>query len=57
VNARSWEIDGNGLWAQLDELLSYVANCPGVQYVTNSEASKLARPESAGSQQPSQPIL
>ena len=58
VTARSWEVDGNGLWAQLDELLNYVANRPGVQYVTNSEASELLiSPDGASSQQPSQPIF
>ena len=37
VNARSWEIDGNRLWDDLAALLSYIANRPGVRYLTNSE--------------------
>lgn len=48
VNARSWEIDGNGLWPDLDALLSYVANRPGLRYVTNGEALGLTRRGRAG---------
>jgi peptidoglycan/xylan/chitin deacetylase (PgdA/CDA1 family) len=44
VNARSWEIDGNELWQELDTLLGHIARRPGVHYVTNSEALSLARP-------------
>ena len=43
VNARSWEIDGNGLWPDLERLLSHVANRPGVHYLTNSQALDLTR--------------
>ncbi len=43
VNARSWEIDGNGLWQDLDALLSHVAHRPGVHYATNSEALSLTQ--------------
>jgi peptidoglycan/xylan/chitin deacetylase (PgdA/CDA1 family) len=45
VNARSWEIDGNGLWQDLDALLSHVAHRPGVHYATNSEALSLTQVE------------
>jgi hypothetical protein len=45
VNARSWEIDGNDLWRDLDALLGHVAHRPGVHYVTNSEALSLTRLE------------
>ena len=45
LNARSWEIDGNGLWQDLDALLSHVAHRPGVHYVTNSEALSLTQLE------------
>jgi peptidoglycan/xylan/chitin deacetylase (PgdA/CDA1 family) len=45
LNARSWEIDGNGLWQDLDALLSHVAHRPGVHYATNSEALSLTRVE------------
>ena len=45
VNARSWEIDGNGLWQDLDALLSHVAHRPGVYYATNSEALSLTQLE------------
>jgi peptidoglycan/xylan/chitin deacetylase (PgdA/CDA1 family) len=45
VNARSWEIDGNDLWQELDTLLSHIAHRPGVHYVTNSEALSLTKPE------------
>jgi peptidoglycan/xylan/chitin deacetylase (PgdA/CDA1 family) len=38
LNARSWEIERNGLWMVLDELMSYIANRPGVWYVTNTAA-------------------
>jgi len=44
VNARSWEIDGNHLWDDLEALLSYVANRPGVRYLTNSEVLGLTGP-------------
>jgi peptidoglycan-N-acetylglucosamine deacetylase len=43
VNARSWEIEGNHLWDDLEALLSYVANRPGVHYLTNSEALDLTK--------------
>jgi peptidoglycan/xylan/chitin deacetylase (PgdA/CDA1 family) len=45
LNARSWEIDGNGLWQELDGLLSHVAHRPGVHYTTNSEALSLTQLE------------
>jgi peptidoglycan-N-acetylglucosamine deacetylase len=32
----SWELEGLDLWGQLEELLSYVAYRPNVQYVTNA---------------------
>lgn len=58
VNARSWEIDGNGLWQPLDELLRYVANRPGVHYVTNSDALGLrTRFGGDGSQEPPDTLL
>jgi peptidoglycan-N-acetylglucosamine deacetylase len=44
LNARSWEIDGNGLWDDLDALLGHIGHRPGVHYVTNSEALNLTRP-------------
>lgn len=34
----SWELEELGLWDQLQELFSYVANRPGVIYATNSQA-------------------
>jgi peptidoglycan-N-acetylglucosamine deacetylase len=43
VNARSWEIDGNDLWQDLEALLAHVAHRPGVHYVTNSEALNLTK--------------
>jgi len=43
VNARSWEIDGNHLWQDLDSLLGHVAHRPGVHYATNSEALTLTK--------------
>lgn len=43
ISARSWEIDRNGLWQELESLLSHVANRPGVRYVTNSEAVSLSQ--------------
>ena len=42
-NASSWEIDGNGLWQDLDALLNHVAHRPGVHYATNSEALSLTQ--------------
>ena len=45
LNARSWEIDGNDLWRDLDALLRYVAHRPGVHYATNSEALSLTQLE------------
>jgi len=45
VNARSWEIDGNGLWQDLDALLSHIAHRPNVHYVTNSDALSLTKLE------------
>jgi len=45
VNGRSWEIDGNNLWQDLDALLGHIAHRPGVHYVSNSEALNLTRPE------------
>jgi peptidoglycan/xylan/chitin deacetylase (PgdA/CDA1 family) len=32
----SWEVDEFGLWEQLDDLLNYVSNKPGIIYATNS---------------------
>jgi hypothetical protein len=43
VNARSWEIDQNNLWNDLEALLSYVAHRPTVRYVTNTQALQLTR--------------
>jgi len=58
VNARSWEVESNGLSQQLDELLRYVANRPGVHYVTNSRALELRTGSAGGgSQAPSEPRL
>jgi peptidoglycan-N-acetylglucosamine deacetylase len=45
LNARSWEIDGNDLWQDLDALLRHVAHRPGVHYATNSEALSLTQLE------------
>jgi peptidoglycan/xylan/chitin deacetylase (PgdA/CDA1 family) len=45
INARSWEIDANGLWQDLDALLSHVAHRPGVHYATNSKALSLTQHE------------
>jgi peptidoglycan-N-acetylglucosamine deacetylase len=47
----SWEIEKLGLWAQLDEMLAYVSNRSGVQYVTNGQLLGLMRgdvPNEAG---------
>ena len=33
----SWEIEEKGLWDELKEMLDYVAEREGVQYVTNAE--------------------
>jgi len=44
VNARSWEIDGDLLWDDLAALLSYIANRPGVRYLTNSEVLAFISP-------------
>lgn len=38
----SWELEEFGLWDQLQELFSYVANRPGVVYATNSKALERA---------------
>jgi hypothetical protein len=38
----SWELEERGLWEQLDELLTYVANHPGVIYANNSKALEQA---------------
>jgi len=38
----SWELEELGLWDQLRELFSYVANRPGVIYATNSKALERA---------------
>jgi hypothetical protein len=36
IYGHSWELDGLGLWGQLEELLSYIAGRPDVHYVTNA---------------------
>src|SRR4029077_17194873 len=33
----SWELEELGLWADLEEMLDYVANQPGVIYASNSQ--------------------
>jgi peptidoglycan/xylan/chitin deacetylase (PgdA/CDA1 family) len=38
----SWELEELGLWDQLQELFSYVADRPGVVYATNSKALERA---------------
>jgi hypothetical protein len=38
----SWELEERGLWKQLDQLLTYVANRPGVIYANNSTALEQA---------------
>lgn len=46
----SWELEGFNLWAQLEELLRYVAHRPGVRYVTNAGVyAALDRGRSTGS--------
>jgi peptidoglycan/xylan/chitin deacetylase (PgdA/CDA1 family) len=42
IYGHSWELEELGLWDQLQELFSYVANRPGVIYATNSKALELA---------------
>ncbi len=42
IYGHSWELEDLGLWDQLQELFSYVANRPGVIYATNSKALELA---------------
>jgi len=37
----SWEVEEFGLWEQLDELLNYVSNQPGVLYAGNSQVLDL----------------
>ncbi|MBV9376914.1 MAG: polysaccharide deacetylase family protein [Alphaproteobacteria bacterium] len=37
VNARSWEIDKNKLWDQLDDMARYIAGHPAIHHATNSE--------------------
>ncbi len=54
LNARSWEIDQNGLWSDLETALRHVSHRPGVEYVTNSEAAKAS---AIGSAQPLSPGL
>ena len=38
-----WEIEKLGLWAQLKEMLEYVSNRGGVQYVTNGRLLDVVR--------------
>ena len=42
IYGHSWELEELGLWDQLQELFSYVANRPGVIYATNSKALERA---------------
>jgi peptidoglycan/xylan/chitin deacetylase (PgdA/CDA1 family) len=42
IYGHSWELDELGLWDQLQELFSYIADRPGVIYATNSKALELA---------------
>ncbi len=44
----SWEIEKLGLWPQLSEMLEYVSNRSGVQYVTNGQLLALAKGEMLG---------
>ena len=37
LNARSWEVDANGLWDQLKVMVRYVAEHPAIRRATNSE--------------------
>jgi peptidoglycan/xylan/chitin deacetylase (PgdA/CDA1 family) len=37
LNARSWEIDRNELWDQLDDMVQYIAQHPTIHPATNSE--------------------
>lgn len=38
----SWQLEDFGLWGKLEELLSYVARRPDVEYVSNTEALDVA---------------
>jgi Polysaccharide deacetylase len=40
LNARSWEIDQNGLWSDLENAIRHLAHRPGVYYATNSETAE-----------------
>jgi hypothetical protein len=42
IYGHSWELEEFGLWDQLQEMFSYVANRPGVIYATNSKALERA---------------
>jgi hypothetical protein len=42
-----WEIEKLGLWAQLSEMLEYVSNRSGVQYVTNGQLLELVKGDAA----------
>lgn len=37
LSARSWEIDGNELWRELEAIVHYIAGHPGIRHSTNSE--------------------
>ena len=37
LNARSWEIDRNELWRDLQAMLHHIAKNPGISHLTNSE--------------------
>jgi peptidoglycan-N-acetylglucosamine deacetylase len=37
LNARSWEVEGNGLWRDFEAMVRYIAQFPAVRHVTNSE--------------------
>jgi len=45
----SWEVDELQLWNGLEEIFSYVAQRPGVLYLSNSEVLSLAPQESHAS--------
>ena len=42
IYGHSWELEEFGLWDQLQEMFSYVANRPGVIYATNGKALERA---------------
>jgi peptidoglycan-N-acetylglucosamine deacetylase len=38
LNARSWEVESNGLWREFEAMVRYIARFSDVRHVTNSEA-------------------